>query len=525
LSPWFAGVALLSIVPAGPLSAQAPTQPEAPTVARPAPVRLLDRIEGPMVYVAVDARAAAGAGADTSPLQRLWSDPALQQLVGGGGAAAGMFEFLRGVVQRASGEVELALTGILPAGVAGASGKGLPLVVVRTQLATADAERMRALLADGRTATPLRTLEGQPTYALAQRPADDPDAMPIEAAVVGDDLLVANHRSGLEEVLATSADRTTLGADPRFLRLRAQLQPPPGALLLFADWRRFAPRLQALAGGDLRQFMLGWSGLGKADAVMAAVAAHKQDLQSTVLLSFPAGASIDGWLALVQPVAARALAADLPVGGLGGVVLAIDPKRLVDRVEGMRGFAQVLDGGCGRCGLELHRLVRHLGQRGTMQMLLVPGGDLEVQTAFAVQAQSRKAATDLFDEVRSNVTARQLGREVKRGLTELEIADRQAGGFGLHLAVADDFLVFAKDSAALDALQAERRAARRGRRDALGAALHAFGTGEVGGLVHFDPAALTGGVGAAAMGHTGVIEIATGGSDGAVVRLRLLSSR
>src|SRR5262245_16982602 len=162
-------------------------------------VRLCERIEAPMAYVVVDAGAA---GID--PLSRFLSPSAGEWF--DEGPAASAFGFVRGVLARATGEVEVALLGVMPATTGAdhaAAGRGgdMPLVVVRARLSTSDAERMRSVLADPLTAQPVRTLHGHQTYALVGDHGERGPGWQIEAAVVGDDLVVANSGRGLEDAL------------------------------------------------------------------------------------------------------------------------------------------------------------------------------------------------------------------------------------------------------------------------------------------------------------------------------------
>jgi hypothetical protein len=411
----------------------------------------------------------------------------------------------------------------------------------------------------------------------------------LEAAVVGDDLVVANHGTGMDEALGahTATSSHALAADPRWIELRRRLQPAPGSLVLFADWRRFGPRLASALGG-LPGFLLDGSGIGQADAVIASLAPRQQDLQATVLLAFAPGSPIDGWLSLVEPAPARQLLDELPAGEPGGLVLAVDCKRLAQSGEAAMPFARQVAGGCGECGLELERIARRLGHRGAMQLAWRPGAglaDLSVAPVFTVQAQSHKVANEVFDEIARAAQERRRGRAIKsseRGVQQLELLlggpaegrgpgpargpvppdrgppDRGPTGGGapgpnhhprgrwpidrLRVAAVDDLLVFAQDGAAVDAVVAERRAQSRtrARRDgAMNAALAAFGADKVGGLVHFDTSTWFDAVrkGSPRTGaderaielpsrHSGCLDVQeSSGGLGAVVRLQLLSSR
>lgn len=453
--------------------------------ARPAPaegISLRDTIASPMAYVAIDT-SRGGDDGEANPLLSVLLSPAL------GSADAGPFALVRGFLARARGQVELALLSVLPSSI-DAEAAGTPLVVLRTQLGEAELDRMLQLLADPRIARPERTVHGQPTYGLVAA-AGAPARRPIEVALVGRDLVVANFARGLEEALDRSTTSTSrcLRDDARFQRLVAELRPGPGALLVFADWPRCAPRLASIDG--VPGALLDWSGLGGADAVAAAVMPHKLDkrpaekgqraFRSQILLSMPSSAPMDGWLATVAGTSARQMLDDVPVGGLGGFVVAVEPERLVqamlpaggpphdrpphdhehDRDRGRRpepghepGFGHRLQGGCEGHGLDLTRIVQRLGDRGTMQMLLVAAGR-ELAPAFALQAKSKKAATDIVQELERALEPE--GRRPEgRSTDPIQLHDFDGHGH-LRLAAVEDWLVFAQDREAIDALVAARR--------------------------------------------------------------------
>ncbi|MGE3172969.1 MAG: hypothetical protein AB7O97_10125 [Planctomycetota bacterium] len=528
-----------------------------PTTAPPAEVRLVDRIERPMAYVAIDAGARGETGAEVSPLQRILGEPALEAL-SDDPAAMAAFAFVRGVLARATGEVELAVLGVVPSSLLGRGEAALPLLVVRARLSANDAARMRDVLADEEFARPHRTVHGHPTWSLrhaadranadpanADRAGDSRGAgLEVEVAVVGADLVVANHARGLEEALDArgAVGRDVLARDPRHQQLLAELQPPAGALRVFADWRRLGRRLASLGG--LSGALLGWSGLGGADAVAATVTADEDDaLRTTVLLSLPADAALDGWLGLVEPAPARQLVEELPVGGLGGLVFAVEPVRVASAASQAGGFCSAVRGGCGEHGLDLDRIVRRLGRRGALQMLLLSGNEATAVPAFALQAQSRRAATEIVAEIAGAIQPPASGRSSDRGPTAVDLRD--VGGLErLRLGVVDDLLVFAQEAGTVDALAAARR--ERGRASsrldaAISRALRAFGADRgtrIGGLVHVDISGWLELVGVdealrstLPAQQTGFVDVLRGsgreGVDpvGTVVRLQLLGAR
>ncbi|MEQ1634146.1 MAG: hypothetical protein ABL997_17335 [Planctomycetota bacterium] len=517
-------------------------------------------LSAPMAYVAIDASAGGEAGA-ANPLLTLAMSPAFGEANGGGA-----FAFVRGVLSRARGEVELALLGVMPS-LLDDDRAGSPLVVLRTQLAESDVERLRVVLADERVARPSRLVHGRQAYVLVGSDAEA-GRLPIEIALLDRDLVVANNARGLDEALdrGTTTGRRSLVEDARFRRLMADLRPESGALLVYADWLRCGPRLASLRG--LPGTLLQWSGLGGADAVAMAVMPRRSDrraadggeiaFHSQILLSMPEASAVDGWLSLVTSAPARQMLDDVPVGGLGGFVFSVEPERLIAAVEPGRGplhrhrhdFGHRIHGGCELHGLDFQRIVDRLGHRGSMQMLLLPSKDFELAPAFALQAKSRKAANDIVDEVARAV--RPEGRNpAERTGNSVDL--RELPGLEhLHLAVVDDWIVFAQDEAAIAALSVARRDRARVRTQldsAVQRAVRALASEDRtsergdrhGGLVHLDlrnwlaqasPALVgsdtsprSGHVDVPAL-HTGFVDVETA-ADGtsATVRLHVLSTR
>lgn len=483
-------------------------------------ISLRDSLASPMAYVAIDA-SAGGENGEANPLLSVLLSPAL------GTAESGSFALVRGLLARARGQVELALLSVLPSSI-DPDAAGTPLVVLRTQLAEAERERMQQLFSDPRIARPERTVHGQATFGLV--PSENATARrQIEVALVGRDLVVSNFARGLEEALdrGTASASRCLRDDPRFQRLVGELKPGPGALLVFADWPRCAPRLASLQG--VPGALLAWSGLGGADAVAAAVMPQplerrgseraERAFRSQILLSMPSSAPVDGWLSTVSGTSARQMLDDVPVGGLGGMVLSVEPGRLVhamaapggpdhphsprhphepggDRRPGRderpvppAGFGPRLVGGCELHGLDLERIVQRLGDRGSMQMLLVAAGR-ELAPAFALQAKSKKAASDIVQEI-----GRALRPDGKKpeGKAQEPVDLRDLDGHGhMKLAAVDDWLVFAQDREAIDALAAARRDRAKARPQLDAAVQRAVRTlvgdrsDRHGGLVHLD---------------------------------------
>ena len=432
-----------------------------------------------MAYVAIDA-SVTGDAAAPNPLLALLMSPAL-----GSTDTSSSFAFVRGLLTRARGEVELAVLGVMPSGL-DADSAGTPLVVLRTQLAEGDVAKLREVLSDPRIARPERVVHGRQTHMLV---AGDGAAarLPLEIALLDRDLVVANNARGLEEALdlSTSASRRSLAEDERFRRLMEDLRPGVGALVVYADWLRCGPRLSALPG--IPGTLLQWSGLGGADALAIAVMPHRGErrgvepaelsFRSQIVLSMPDKSAVDGWLSLLAAAPIRQMLDEVPVGGLGGFVFSVAPERLLAVLEPASGsesprdlpqghhhepgFGHRIHGGCRQHGLDFERLVHRLGHRGSMQMLLLPALEFELAPAFALQAESRKAASDIVAEF-----ARAVHSEDRKPLErEGEAVElRGLDGFDhLHVGAVDDWLVFAQNSAAITALSTARRDRTRSR--------------------------------------------------------------
>ncbi|MEO6594020.1 MAG: hypothetical protein ABIP94_04635 [Planctomycetota bacterium] len=427
----------------------------APTQAVQAP-RLVDCIEAPLAYVCLHPIGPTQTGpTQTGPhaapvealgaVQRLLGDPSLDQLFGGVRAESApssanrALAVVRGVLGRSSGDLELALTGVVPT-------VGQPLLVLRVRLQGADADRLQALLGGDSLARPHRVLGGKQTYRLP--PAGGGGAVQadagqiVELALIGTDLLVSTDGLAMQEVLApapatTSAGpkRRVLSADPRFTSLRSQLTVPPGSLLLYGDWQRLGKRLHTSLAG-LPGAVLDSSGLGSAGSIMISIAAAQTNFAATVLLDFDAegapanraptsGAKpqsaktqtcegIDGWFAAAQSVPARSLLPELPGGGLGGLVIAVDLESIATRSHRGAHMLRELRDAFRDYGLDFDRnVLGRLGSHGTVQLLVRRGeGDVatEVTSVYSVRAKSRKGALDLFEDLQRASEAHGIGR-------------------------------------------------------------------------------------------------------------------
>lgn len=523
--------------------------------------KLVDCVEAPLLYLSLT----AGAADRPAPkaVQQLLADPAFDTLIGNrdgspstlpADATGRALALVRGVVARSSGDLEIALTGVLP-GVGGA--KGQPLLVLRARLQPAESSRLQGLLAgpvaEGAQAlaAPRRRIGDLQTYDLlgADGSVEAGVGRTVEVALVGTDLVIANDATAMEELLApdrrTSATRRVLSSEPRFQRLREQVPAQPGSLLVYGDWNRLGQRLQldgrAAEGADndamaagVPSFLLRWSGIGSARGVMLSLAGDDNDFTGTMLLDFdreeergfapppprpngrhgdgprpdgprgdgPRGPGpevrngIDGWLACTQSVPAKTLVRDLPGGGLGGIVLAVDLQDLALRSRRGGELLHRLRESFDRQGVDFERKVlSRLGARGTAQLLFGKRGEdavAEIASVYAIRATSKKAAEELFDDLRRAAELNGLGRLVqgreRRGAEILELQPRDARS-ATCIAVVDDAVLIAFDSATIDEfVEVQKRASRtRSKPDgAVAAAVQKIGGENVAGLFDLD---------------------------------------
>lgn len=526
--------------------------------------RLIDRVEAPIAYVSLDGAATADvdATAEAGTVPQLLADPALAAWLGGADAeTARAWNFVRGVLVRDHGEFELALTGVVP-------GVGQPLLLLRVQLQPPEAQRLQGLLADGALATAHRTLGATSTFRL--RGADGAGARPgelVELALVGNDLVVGNDDLGMSELLAPSTPQTTAGAgrhvlasDPQFTALRQRLGTTPGSLFVYGDWPRLGHRLQRSLAG-MPGALLEWSGLGSAHSMLLSLAPAKSGYAATLLVSFADGvpgaggtsaaAAVDGWLAAAQQVPAKQLAAELPGAGLGGVVVAVDLADLASRSHRGEHMLHDLRHSFAEYGLDFDRhVLGRLGALGTVQLLLhdEPPAAAAVAAVYAVRARNRKAASDLFTDLRRAAEARGIGRLIagkeRRAPDVLELRPEHepdvADAAPICVAVVEDSVLVAFDPETILRVHDDyrRTAKARGRRDAVvSSAVQRIGGDDVCGLFDVDLQGLFAGVAAstAAAGtpldlssvptrHIGYLSLLPQ-ADGALLRVCVLSSQ
>jgi hypothetical protein len=495
--------------------------------------RLVDLIESPMLYVSLEGDAGGKRAADApGSVQRLLADPAFDALFAPGrdpkaeqqGPAGKALALVRGVLARSSGDLEIALTGVLP-------GAGQPLLVLRARLLGDDAERLKGLLEstspDTKLVEPNRVLGGKQTYSMlgsdgrGVRTTAGPGEL-VELALVGTDLMVANDTTAMQELLQpaqrTTTSRRVLAADPSFQSLKKRLDVPAGSLLVYGDWQRLGQRLQTSSEG-MPAFLLEWSGLGAARGVMASLSGADANFTGTMLLDFDRSPAehprperpargpgrrddrdgIDGWFAATQSVPARSLLDELPGGGLGGMVLAVDLADIAMRSRRGEHMQRHLRDAFRDYGLDFERnVLGKLGERGTVQLLFRRGegaATTEIVSVYSARAKSRKAAAELFADLRRAAEQHGLGKIVSGGRSPevLELAEWRGGaptgGRPTYVAVHEDSVLLAFDAQTIpDVVEEYKRTAKaRSKRDAVvSGAISTIGGDTVSGLFDLD---------------------------------------
>jgi uncharacterized protein YuzB (UPF0349 family) len=431
-----------------PLLAQ---NPSAAVLAGGAP-KLLDCIEAPYAYVALETAASNQAVGSSSAVQKLLADPSLDVIFGGAtnpdGSQTGSrqaLSLLRTMMGRGASQMELAMTGIL-------ARQGRPLLVLRARLSHDQASILRLKLEGSASqARPSRKFGDTQSYTFdngANRGAGEV----FEMALVGDDLVVGNDTSALREVLepqpmqtGTQPVRRVLSADPRFLSLKKRLQVPAGSLIAYGDWQRLGQRLQSYLGGAPAQ-LLSSSGLGSARSVMIGIAPAKQDFAATLLLDFafaegrvadgqrPAhaplasgvaggrqGLGFDGWFDATSPVSAKTLLRELPRSGLGGMVLSVDLAAVAAHSPRNAHMVWDLRDAYTGFGLSFERnLLDRLASRGTVQLHF--------------DAHSEPATDDTSTQEGKPEEGKPGGRTIDRSAADPSAADPSGRGAGVALA-------------------------------------------------------------------------------------------
>jgi hypothetical protein len=551
----------VAMVAAAAVSAQAP--------------RLVDSVEAPLAYMSMEvAPVAAGARSQPGPVQKLLADPALGVLLGGSDAAGATraLALVRGLLTRNSGELEIALTGVVPNG-------GQPLLVLRARLLQSESKRLREVLDAGELAAPGRRFGANKAYRLRDAASQesagrDGIGHEVELALVGDDLVVGNDTLAFATLLDPSkpaavtaaTPRKGLAADPHYRVLSTQSKVGAGALRVYVDWprlgQRLRPSLEGLPGALLRS-----SGLDSARGVMLTVEGSGAAFAVKLLLDLPkhgaggrpdgrthgggsesdAYSELAGWLASVQPVAPRALVNELPGGGLGGLVLSVDLARMLARSPSGEHLLHDLEHAFDEYGLDFQRnVLSRLGAQGTVQLQLARSGraGAELRSVYALRTKGRNAAVDLLGDVRRATEAAGIGRLVpmrERRLELVEIRSAVLHASVAYLAAHEDDLLLSSDAeslaAAIDDMRSVGRA--RTRRDQIvGNAVQALGNERVAGLFDVDLAplftqfanAVTASGGARLdlsqqpKRHVGTLDVQRK-DDGVIVRISVISSR
>lgn len=417
----------------------------APAIAQA--VRLEDRLAAPLLYLSMSPVDAA-APRPTVDLKALLADPELLSLLGlatEAQAGGGTLPLLRSILASASGEIELAMTGVA----ARDGGPDLPLLAFRTSVAEAGIAALRSVLED--RASGRRRVADVDVFRLAS------SGSPIEVALLGGDLLASNLPATIDGLLAPRTGTTVvLASDGEYRRLRAEVEATPGSLTLYADWRRLAARLPGLLEG--RDFgVFGWSGLSSTQRVLLALRPRPAGLVTSLLLQQDEqAAAADGWLSLVDRLRGKDLARELPDAGVAAMTVGLDARRLLDAGLGPR-MASVrtnLSGGCEQLGIDLaEQVLRPLGGAASIQVLVV-GGARRTHLAYSFEAKSAAAARSLFALCKSELVRGGRGRVVKiEGGEELVVSGLfdgpQREGDVVHMTVVQDALVFAMEDGVL----------------------------------------------------------------------------
>lgn len=403
-------------------------------------LRLVDRAASPLAYVSVEAAgssgsASAGRGdgtadggeASRSGLDFLLDDPTIRFLMAaqrGGEDDPGLVALnrVRDLARLSTGELELALQGLLPRGDAPAQ----PLLLARVHLSEDGRDRLGAALKDPAVARPGRQIgRGRfQVYGFGGASTDTGPGSRFDVCLVGNDLLFTNHLSSLEElfegdfadgpvtgigaeegvesVLPTGKNPESLAADTAFSELRERLEVGPGAAFVHLDWRRLRDR--ATTGMDQdRQLVLEGAGLLGADRIAMSMRPVGDHLHTTVVMDQPSGAS--GLLSVARPAPVKRLVQELPGHGVASLAFSIEPDRL-RRLPDVRhaAFHAGLVGLAHDLGVDFDEdIVPLLGAGGSCQIVLLDETGEESAVALAFRARSGGAAKTLVTRVREGL--------------------------------------------------------------------------------------------------------------------------
>jgi len=397
-------------------------------------LRLVDRAASPLAYVSVEAAGADGRGASPdvgdagrSGLDFLLDDPTIRFLMAaqrGGADDPGLVALnrVRDLARLSTGELELALQGLLPRGDAPAQ----PLLLARVHLSEDGRDRLDAALKDPAVARPGRQIgRGRfQVYGFGGASAEAGPGSRFDVCLVGNDLLFTNHLSSLEELfegdfvdgpitgsgadgasaggLPTGKNPESLAADAGFSELRERLEVGPGAAFVHLDWRRLRER--ATTGMDQdRLLVLEGAGLLGADRIAMSMHPVGDHLHTTVVMDQPAGAS--GLLSVARPAPVKRLVQELPGHGVASLSFSIEPDRL-RRLPDVRhaAFHAGLVGLAHDLGVDFDEdIVPLLGAGGSCQIVLLDETGEESAVALAFRARSGGAAKTLVTRVREGL--------------------------------------------------------------------------------------------------------------------------
>jgi len=423
-------------------------------------VSLAETLRQPLVYLSMETPSADAADTWAGSLDLL-QDPGLLSLLGldisGGGdrATAGrdaialLKKILDGGADRQSGarRVELALTGIYPR-----STGSVPLMVFRAELTERAATGLRRLLGQAQLARPVRHIGHHQIYELAALSQPRPGSL-IEVALVGRQLLVSNHRDGLAEALGEGSNASAAAVDAP---LRRHLELRPGALVVYADLQRLQRRWVTTEA----PWYLQCSGIGSAARVVCAIERQPAGLRTSLVLEHERSA--DGWLGLAESERADLMVQRVPHQGLGGVALAVSPRKVFEYQHGAgvlrpseRGLRAFESGfrrdDCGKLGLDLeNQVLRRLGDATAVVVVAADGGGLD--TVVALSTEGATAGRRIFNDCKRTLLPAKLAVLQTDSAQREQLVFGESTGRPFRMAVARDQLLLAFTGQGLEQL-------------------------------------------------------------------------
>ncbi len=260
------------------------------------------------------------------------------------------------------------------------------------------------------------------------------------------------------------------------------------------------------------------------------------------------GLGVDGWFAAVKPVPARSLLAELPAGGLGGLVLSVDLttsfRNSHDGAHLWHDLAHAFED----YGLDIDRNVTgRLGTHGTVQFHVGRSatGTTTVDSVYALRTKNKKAASDLFHDLRRVSERAKLGTPLTRDSKDPkdrrthELLSLSHNDLVMFVTAHEDALVFATGAESLVSVVDEmrRNKPRTRKSEPMNAALAAAGGDNVAGLFDVELQPLFDQIMGAIAGTGARVDLSTlpkrhvghldlqRRDDGTVVRVRVLSSK